>query len=51
MIFIALPVLGFSRELPEARVHRMKDVNQVKIFRIREDLNSIGNKMTIVHVF
>ncbi|GMR42727.1 hypothetical protein PMAYCL1PPCAC_12922 [Pristionchus mayeri] len=28
MLFASLPILGFARELPEAKAHRLKDVNQ-----------------------
>ncbi|GMS89703.1 hypothetical protein PENTCL1PPCAC_11878, partial [Pristionchus entomophagus] len=56
MLFASLPILGFARELPEAKAHRMKDVNQAnassqevakKLEQTEED-NSLRTTIKIV---
>ncbi|KAF8356738.1 hypothetical protein PRIPAC_91733 [Pristionchus pacificus] len=54
MLFASLPILGFARELPEAKAHRLKDVNQANAAsqeaakKLENEEHSLGATIKIV---
>ncbi|CAJ0583430.1 unnamed protein product, partial [Mesorhabditis spiculigera] len=44
--FVALPILGFARQLPEAKKHRAKDVNQTHKSNLENGKEKKGKALT-----